>query len=92
MSDMTDTTILSFLIDRLKSAGPKQWGELSRQVSGDLKRGDPGHVSPTMLRKIVYGERKNPGLIVVQRLLDHFNRSAVPADQIRSPATSTPGA
>jgi hypothetical protein len=66
---MDNTPILPQLRDALKRAGPAAWPEIAK-TTGNSVHG---------LRKLAYGDRKNPSLKTVQSLLEHF-RAAEKAD------------
>lgn len=50
------------LVARLRSAGRARWQAIAVDAG----------VTPTMVRKIAYGERTNPGVLTVERLLAYF--------------------
>jgi hypothetical protein len=58
----TQQPILDSLIERLKTAGPSKWPAISAAT------GVPYH----SIRKLAYGDRKNPRLSAAQSLLDFF--------------------
>lgn len=53
---------INYLKRKLKEAGPPLWEGIARS-SG---------VAKTLPRKLVYGDRQNPGVQTVQPLLDYF--------------------
>ena len=62
---MDDTTpILSSLREALKREGPARWPVIA-QETGETVHG---------LRKLAYGDRKNPSLKTVQSLLAFFEK------------------
>ena len=62
--------IIDYLKRNLKAAGPHKWSEiaatLSKQSPTQQSFGEP------LLRKLAYGDRKNPCLKIVQPLLTYF--------------------
>lgn len=56
--------ILDELKRRLRVAGPDQWERIATEAG----------VSRSLPRKIVYGDRENPGVRTIQPLLDHLRR------------------
>jgi hypothetical protein len=54
--------IMTYLERKLREAGVARW-EAIASASG---------VAMTLPRKIAYGDRKNPGVLTVQPLLDYF--------------------
>ena len=52
--------IMDYLKRRLREAGPGIWEAIARDAG----------VAKTLPRKIVYGDRENPGVATVQPLLD----------------------
>lgn len=67
---MTIEPITDYLKRRLKEAGHGQFDEIASKAG----------VTPSFIRKFVYGSRENPRVQTVQPLLDYF------ADQDRSNA------
>lgn len=57
------STILAPLINRLREAGPSQWEAIAQRAG----------VAKTLPRKLVYGDRENPGVLTVQPLFDYFD-------------------
>jgi transcriptional regulator with XRE-family HTH domain len=55
-------SIISYLRRRIRDVPHAQWPELA------LRAG----VAPSLLRKIAYGDRLNPGVAKIQPLLDYF--------------------
>lgn len=53
---------MDYLARRLKAAGPAKWPEIAAK-SGAVK---------SLLRKIAYGDRKNPGVETIQQLLTYL--------------------
>lgn len=56
------STILSPLITRLREVGPSKWEAIASAAG----------VAKTLPRKLVYGDRENPGVLTVQPLFDYF--------------------
>jgi transcriptional regulator with XRE-family HTH domain len=56
-------SIIDYLRRRLKEVGPRRWEAIAEQAG----------VARRMPERIAYGERKNPTLRTVQRLLDYFD-------------------
>lgn len=56
------STILEPIIERLKAAGPTQWERI----------GEEAGVGKTLPRKLVYGDRTNPTIGSIQKLMDYF--------------------
>lgn len=56
------STILSPLITRLREVGPSRWEAIASAAG----------VAKTLPRKLVYGDRENPGVLTVQPLFDYF--------------------
>lgn len=63
---MNNTPILPRLREALKRAGPAAWPQIA-EATGETVHG---------LRKLAYGDRKNPSLRTVQRLLEYFGAAA----------------
>lgn len=63
---MDNTPILPRLREALKRAGPAAWPQIA-ESTGETVHG---------LRKLAYGDRKNPSLKTVQSLLEHFRVEA----------------
>jgi hypothetical protein len=63
---MDDTQILPQLRQALKRAGPAAWPQIAA-MTGQSVHG---------LRKLAYGDRKNPSLKTVQSLLEYFGAAA----------------
>jgi len=64
--------IISYLQRELTNAGRKRWVAIAAQVSEKLPA--TKRFTSHSLRKIVYGERDNLGLMAAQALLDYFQR------------------
>jgi predicted transcriptional regulator len=56
-------SIIDYLRRRLKEVGPRRWEMIAEQAG----------VARRMPARIAYGERSNPTLRTVQRLLDYFD-------------------
>lgn len=54
--------ILQTLVDRLRAAGPARWERIASDAG----------VAKTLPRKLVYGERDNPGVQTIQPLISYF--------------------
>ena len=59
---MSEST-LDGLKRRLRAAGPHRWELIAQECS----------VAKTLPRKIVYGDRENPGVLTIQPLLTFFD-------------------
>jgi hypothetical protein len=57
-----DETILDYVKRRLREVGHSRWDAVSAAAG----------VASSLPRKIVYGDRANPGVQTVQPLLDYF--------------------
>ena len=57
------SNILRPLIDRLRASGPASWEQIAAEAG----------VAKTLPRKIVYGDRENPGVLTIQPLIDYFD-------------------
>ncbi|MBA3589693.1 hypothetical protein [Methylibium sp.] len=55
-------TIIDYLKRKLREAGPPRWEPIAVAAG----------VAKTLPRKIVYGDRENPGVQTVQPLIDFF--------------------
>ena len=64
---METQTLLEQVKTQLRAAGPQSWKEIA-QVTG---------VKESALRKMAYGDRKNPRLSNLEPVLEYFKR--VPA-------------
>lgn len=56
------SSILQPVIDRLRAAGPGAWERIAVEAG----------VAKTLPRKLVYGDRENPGVLTIQPLVDYF--------------------
>lgn len=56
------SSILKPVIDRLRAAGPGAWEQIAAEAG----------VAKTLPRKLVYGDRDNPGVLTIQPLVDYF--------------------
>ncbi len=54
--------IIDYLKRKLKEAGPARWDAIAHDCG----------VAPSLLRKIAYADRENPGVQTVQPLIDFF--------------------
>jgi len=61
---MSETTI-DFLRRRLRGEGAHKWPEIARETG----------MSANTLRKMAYGDRKNPRLATIEPLLTYFRQS-----------------
>jgi len=59
MQTLADEPIIEYLKRRLREAGPARWGPIAEACG----------VGKTLPRKIVYGDRENPGVATIQPLL-----------------------
>lgn len=59
---MDSPDLLSFVRNGLKAAGPKAWPEISTATGKPL----------STLRKIAYGDRKNPRLDTIQPIANYL--------------------
>ncbi len=57
------SSILQPVIDRLRAAGPASWEQIAVEAG----------VAKTLPRKLVYGDRDNPGVLTIQPLVDYFS-------------------
>ena len=57
------STILAPLVDRLRAAGASRWEAIAQEAG----------VAKTLPRKLVYGDRDNPGVLTIQPLIDYFD-------------------
>ena len=55
--------IMDYLVRQLRAAGPARWVPIAEATG----------VAKTLPRKIVYGDRENPGVGTVQPLLTFFD-------------------
>lgn len=77
--------IIVYLRRRLKEAGASRWAAIAELASADIA--DPADkLKFHSLRKIAYGDRENPGLRDVQRLIDFF--TAVDRGDVELPESS----
>ena len=65
------SSILQPVIERLRAAGPGAWERIAAEAG----------VAKTLPRKLVYGDRVNPGVLTIQPLVDFFR--AVDRGEIR---------
>lgn len=56
--------ILAYLQGQLKHAGPRRWAAISAATE----------VKVSLMRKLAYGDRDNPGVVKVQPLLTYFRQ------------------
>jgi hypothetical protein len=68
MLPMEETPILEKLRADLKARGPAAWPEIA-QATGEKVHG---------LRKLAYGDRKNPSLRTVESLMRYFDSQRAP--------------
>ena len=64
MRRMTHEPILVLLRRNLRSVPPAEWERIAAEAG----------VAKTLPRKIVYGDRQNPGVNTIQPLVDWFNQ------------------
>jgi hypothetical protein len=64
MQRMTHEPILDLLRRNLRSVPPAEWERIAAEAG----------VAKTLPRKIVYGDRQNPGVNTIQPLVDWFNQ------------------
>lgn len=55
---------MAYLQGQLKHAGPRRWGAIA----------DLTGVKESLMRKLAYGDRDNPGIAKVQPLLTYFRQ------------------
>lgn len=70
-----DEPIMDYVRRRLRKFGPSKWAEVA-QATG---------CKESMLRKIAYGDRNNPGIATIQPLLTYLR-------ECDDAPTTTPGA
>jgi hypothetical protein len=70
------SSILQPVIDRLRAAGPASWERIAADAG----------VAKTLPRKLVYGDRENPGVLTIQPLIDYFDAVDRGARQLPDPA------
>lgn len=63
-------SIIGYLKRRLTEVGASHWEGIADELSAG--KSPEEEVSVHLLRKIAYGDRKNPGVAKVQPLLDFF--------------------
>lgn len=63
---MTHEPILDLLRRNLRSVPPSEWERIAAEAG----------VAKTLPRKLVYGDRPNPGVQTIQPLVDWFNKRA----------------
>ena len=61
-----NTNILDTLRENLRSVSPSQWERIAAECG----------VARTLPRKIVYNDRKNPGVNTIQPLITFFEKQA----------------
>jgi hypothetical protein len=54
--------ILDYVRRKLREAGPSMWEVIAVEAG----------VAKSLPRKIVYGDRENPGVLTIQPLIDYF--------------------
>lgn len=59
---MEPTDLLDFVRSNLRAVGPRAWPAISEATGKPL----------STLRKIAYGDRKNPKLDTIQPIANHF--------------------
>lgn len=64
-------SIIDYLIRHLRAAGPRAWPLIAAEINAD--RAEDDRVSENFMRKLAYGDRTNPGVKIVQPLLDYFH-------------------
>lgn len=74
MPSMRESTI-EFVRRQLREAGAKQWPDIARRTG----------TSANTLRKMAYGDRKNPRIETIEPLLRYF-RADVDAEEARDAA------
>ncbi len=62
--------IIDYLRRKLKESGASSWPGIAATISAGLPDGEK--VSEHFLRKLAYGDRENPGIQLLQPLLNHF--------------------
>lgn len=61
---MQPTDLLAYVKSELRAVGPRAWPQIAAAI------GKP----ESLLRKIAYGNRKNPRLDSIQPIANHFQR------------------
>lgn len=59
---MDQTDLLSYVKTSLRAVGPKEWPAISAATGKPI----------STLRKIAYGDRKNPRLDTIEPIANHF--------------------
>lgn len=59
---MEQTDLLAFVVTSLRAAGPKRWPAISTATGKPI----------STLRKLAYGDRKNPRLDTIEPIANHF--------------------
>ena len=62
--------VIDYLKRHLRSAGHHSWPAIAAAVSDGMP--EDRRIGYSLLRKIAYGDRDNPGVQTVQPLLDYF--------------------
>jgi len=75
-----DEPIIEYLKRKLREAGPGRWGPIAT-VCG---------VGRTLPRKIVYGDRENPGVVTIQPLIWFFEAVDRGERELPAPDGRTP--
>lgn len=65
-----DENIMGYLKRKLREAGHANWEQIAEDCG----------VAKSLPRKIVYGDRENPGVETIQPLLTYFQRAESAAD------------
>lgn len=66
----TMETVIAYLVRQLRASGPKQWPGIVESINETLP--EDKRIGVSLLRKIAYNDRDNPGVQTVQPLLDYF--------------------
>lgn len=62
---MQTTDLLAYVKSNLRAVGPKVWPDIAVETAKPL----------SLLRKIAYGDRKNPRLDTIQPIANWFQRN-----------------
>lgn len=66
--EMQTTDLLAYVKDNLRAVGPKAWPAIANETEKPL----------SLLRKIAYGNRRNPRLDTLQPLVNWFAKNGKP--------------
>jgi hypothetical protein len=62
--------LITYLKRSLREAGAANWPAIVEAINQELP--DDRRIGLSLLRKVAYGDRENPGVNTVQPLLDYF--------------------